>query len=103
MNHNVRKVLMAGVATVALLAAAGCASTKDLDSVRATAVEALNEARAAKTTADGAAATANEAKSIATNAQNTANRAAQAASEAQACCAANTDRIERMFKKSMSK
>ena len=103
MNTKVRKVLMAGAATVALLAAGGCASTSDLEAVRATAVEALNEARAAKTAADGAAATANEAKSIAGNAQNTANRAAQAASEAQACCAANTDRIERMFKKSMSK
>ncbi len=100
---NVRKVVMACAASAVLLAAGGCASTDEIESVRSTAVEALNEARAAKSAADSAAATAAEAKSIATSAQSAANRAAQAASEAQACCRANTDRIERMFEKSMSK
>ena len=94
-----KKFLYAGVAVLAFGVMSGCATTlseQDLDAVRATAEQALNEARAAS-------AGAEEAKRVATNAQNTANRAAQAASESQACCAANTDRIERMFQRSMSK
>ncbi len=99
-----KNFLYVGIVVVALGVMSGCATaTTDLDAVRATAEQALNEARAAKTTADAAQAGAEEAKRVAANAQNTANRAAQAASEAQACCAANTDRIERMFKRSMSK
>lgn len=99
-----KNFLYAGIAVVALGVMSGCSTTQtDLDAVRATAEQALNEARAAKTTADAANASAEEAKRVATNAQNTANRAAQAASEAQAASAANTDRIERMFQRSMSK
>jgi murein lipoprotein len=99
-----KNFLYVGVAVIALGVASGCGTPRaDLDGVRSTAEQALNEARAAKTTADAANASAEEAKRVATNAQNTANRAAQAASEAQACCAANTDRIERMFQRSMSK
>jgi murein lipoprotein len=98
-----KNFLYVGVAVIALGAMSGCVSSADLDAAKATAEQALNEARAAKTAADAANAGSEEAKRIATNAQNTANRAAQAASEAQACCAANTDRIERMFQRSMSK
>jgi hypothetical protein len=99
MNKN---FLYAGVAVLALGVASGCA-TNDIDGVRATAEQALNEARAAKTAADNANASAEEAKRVAANAQNTANRAAQAASEAQAAAAANAGRIERMFQRTMSK
>jgi murein lipoprotein len=98
-----KNFLYAGIAVLTLGMASGCASPGGIDEVRATAEQALTEARAAKTTADAANASAEEARRVATNAQNTANRAAQAASEAQACCAANTDRIERMFQRSMSK
>lgn len=97
-----KNFLYAGVAVVALGVMSGCATT-DLDGVRATAEQALSEARAAATTANTANASAEEAKRVATAAQNTANRAAQAASEAQACCTANTGRIERMFERGMSK
>jgi murein lipoprotein len=99
-----KNFLYVGVAVIALGVASGCGTPRaDLDGVRSTAEQALNEARAAKTAADNANASAEEARRVATNAQNTANRAAQAASEAQSCCAANTDRIERMFQRSMSK
>jgi len=93
-----KNFLYAGAAILALGVTSGCATVtpEELDAVRATAEQALSEARAAT-------AGAEEAKRIATNAQNTANRAAQAASEAQAAAAANTDRIERMFQRSMSK
>jgi murein lipoprotein len=99
-----KNFLYVGAAILALGVTSGCAVSKqDLDAVRATAEQALNEARAAKTTADAANASAEEAKRVATNAQNAANRAAQAASEAQACCNANTGRIERMFQRQMTK
>lgn len=90
--------LYAGVAVISLGVMSGCASVtpEALDAVRTTAEQALSEARAASTGVE-------EAKRIATNAQNSANRAAQAASQAQAGIAANTDRIERMFERSMSK
>ena len=93
-----KNFLYAGVAVIAFGVMSGCASItpEELDAVRATADQALSEARTAT-------AGAEEAKRIAANAQNTANSAAQAASQAQACCAANTDRIERMFERTMSK
>jgi murein lipoprotein len=99
-----KNFLYVGAAVVALGMMTGCATNgTELEGTRTTAEQALNEARAAKTAADNANANAEEAKRIATNAQNTANRAAQAASEAQAASAANTDRIERMFQRTMSK
>jgi murein lipoprotein len=99
-----KNFLYVGAAVIAFGMMSGCATNNaDLEGVRTTAEQALNEARAAKTTADAANAASEEARRVATNAQNTANRAAQAAGEAQACCAANTDRIERMFQRGMSK
>ena len=98
-----KNFLYVGVAVIALGVMSGCATNATVDAVRATADQALSEARAAKTTADAANAGAEEAKRVAASAQNAANRAAQAASEAQACCNANTDRVERMFQRGMSK
>jgi murein lipoprotein len=94
-----KNLLSVGVAVIALGVMSGCATNASLEAVRTTAETALNEARAAATTANAANAGAEEAKRVAANAQNTANRAAQAASEAQACCTANTGRIERMFQR----
>ena len=88
----------------------GCASTDSVKRAQATADEAkslaqqaASDASAAKGTADAANAAAADAKRMAANAQNTANSAAQAAAGAQSCCNANTEKLDRMFKKSMSK
>ncbi len=88
----------------------GCASTDSVKKAQATADEAKSlaqqassDATAAKSTADSAASAAADAKRMAANAQNTANSAAQAAAAAQSCCDANSEKLERMFKKSMSK
>jgi hypothetical protein len=43
------------------------------------------------------------AQQAATSAQNTANQAASAAQAAQQCCDANSEKLNRMFEKSMSK
>jgi hypothetical protein len=69
--------------------ASGCASTSDLKRVEATAEEALR--------------TANGASQQASSAASTADQALQAAQNAQACCDANTERMDRMFRKSMYK
>lgn len=99
--------------TAALMMAvglAGCASTDSVKKAQATADEAKSlaqqaatDATAAKSTADTASSAAADAKRMAANAQNTANSAAQAAAAAQSCCDANSEKLERMFKKSMSK
>ena len=92
----------ASVAAVVTLGA-GCASTDDLNALRAD-VEGLKGATAAaQSTADGAVSDAESARAEADQASRTANRALSAAREAQAGGAANSEKIERMFKKSMMK
>lgn len=92
---------IARLMTVALMASyiaigAGCASTSDIDEIR-------NMAREAKGAADRAERTAKRAESRATEAQRQAEQALSAANAAQACCTANTEKLNRMFKKSMTK
>lgn len=97
-------------ALMMVIGLSGCASTDSVKKAQATADEAkslaqqaASDASAAKSTADTAASAAADAKRMAANAQNTANSAAQAAAAAQSCCDANSEKLERMFKKSMSK
>ncbi len=75
---------------------AGCATSGDLERVEGIANNALSTAQAAQqsagaaqTAADGVAATANEAKA--------------SADAAQACCTETSDKIDRMFQRSMQK
>ena len=93
-----------------MVALAGCASTDSVKQAQATADEAkalasqaASDASSAKSTAETASAAAADAKRMAANAQNTANSASQAAAGAQSCCNANTEKLDRMFRKSMSK
>jgi methyl-accepting chemotaxis protein len=110
MNNVVVNVVKASAVAVALLATAGCQSSKALDEVRALAQGADQKATAAQTSANSAAAaatnannTATAAKSTADAAQSTANQALQAAQTAQAGVDEVNDKIDRMFKKSVSK
>jgi hypothetical protein len=110
MNNIVVNTVRVGVAALALLTAVGCQDTKALDEVRATAQKAGQDAAAAQSAADqarAAAATADRkadaAKSAADAAQSTANQALQAAQAAQAGVDAQNEKIDRMFKKSVSK
>ena len=82
----------------------GCAGLREqIDQANKTAQQAATDAAAAKRAADGVAATANEAKTRATNAQATADAAKRAADQANACCAANTEKIDRMFRERQKK
>jgi murein lipoprotein len=85
---NLRKVAAVSLIVVPVFLA-GCATTSDLAKVQATADQA-------NATAQRAAQSADEAKTM-------ASQAMQKAEEAQACCSQNTERLNRMFKKSMYK
>jgi methyl-accepting chemotaxis protein len=110
MNKIVVNTAKGAAIALALLASAGCQSSKALDEVRTIAERADQNATAAQAAANAASAsaatannTANAAKSAADNAQNTANQALQAAQSAQAGVDATNEKIDRMFKKSVSK
>ena len=81
---------------------AGCA-THDLDAMEADIESLKGAAAAAREMAAGAMSDAEAARAEAGQASRTANRALGAAREAQTCCAANSEKIDRMFKKSMMK
>ena len=85
LRNNCKVVLM----LAALVGLAGCATTSDLDAVRA-------EVKQANDTANSAAAKADAASKEAAAASQTANEAKVSADEA-------NSKIDRMFKKSMYK
>ena len=99
MNKNVLKV---GAIVLFLGLASGCATT-GLDEVKATANRAAADAAAAASSAEAARAAADRAAQAAASAQSTADQALSAATEAQACCEANRETMERMFRKVSSK
>lgn len=103
MKKAISTALKAGVAAAVLVAASGCASQATIDEIRATADRAVQDAAAAKAAADSAASSAQSARSAADSAQSAANQALSAAQASQACCDATNEKIDRMFKKSVSK
>jgi hypothetical protein len=103
MKKTISTTLKAVLAATALVAASGCVSQKTVDEIRATADKAVQDAAAARSAADSAASAAQSARSAADSAQSAANQALQAAQASQACCDATNEKIDRMFKKSVSK
>jgi hypothetical protein len=95
----IRYVLAAGLVFVL----AGCASTSEIQSLRAMTEEAMAISTGAKDQADAAMGAAQEANANAQRAMDRADAAMQAADEAQTCCEANTRRIDRLLERSMSK
>jgi hypothetical protein len=109
MNKTVANTLKAGAIALVVLTASGC-QTKLIEEVRAQAVKAGQDAAAAQATANQALTAANAAsgsagaaKSAADNAQSTANQALSAAQAAQAGVDATNEKMDRMFKQSVSK
>jgi len=110
MNNRIASTLRAGAISLALLTAAGCQSTKAVDEVRTLAQKAEQDAAAAQATANAASASATtannaaaSAKTAADNAQSTANQALQAARTAQTGVDETNEKMDRMFKKTVSK
>ena len=81
----------------------GCATTAQVEEAMSMARQVQSDAAAARDAAGAAARTAEEAKRAAAGAQGTAESARSAADQANACCAANTEKLDRMFKESMRK
>jgi hypothetical protein len=103
-DHQMKKTALRASGLVLLLVlAAGCATTADLNDVKATADRAAADAATAASAAEAARASADRAGQAASAAQRTADQALSAATESQACCEANRESMERMFQKSMSK
>ncbi len=105
-----KKIVTSLFLVAGLALAGGCASTKDLEAVRATADKAAAAAMKAQASADSAAAaaakaqaSADAAKYTSDAAKATADAAKASADSANACCHDTQTKIDRMFKKSMYK
>jgi hypothetical protein len=98
MATKLQAALRAAALVGSLAIVTGCASVtqEQLDEVRAA-------AESAQTAATAAQRTATQAQQTAQGAQSSATQALQAAQRAQACCDANTQRIDRMFEESQAK
>jgi ABC-type microcin C transport system permease subunit YejB len=107
MKKIARQVPAIAAVSFAAMFGIGCASTGNLEQMvkdaQKTATEALDTAKQAQSTANSASSKADQAMSAANSASNTANSVKSAADDAQACCTANTERLNRMFEKSMRK
>jgi len=111
MNKSIVVKLAAAAAVVAL---AGCTDIKplqaDVDSLKQQVSKLQTEVEASKASADSASraasaaqSSANQAATAAQGAQSTANQALSAAQAAQSSVDATNEKIDRMFKKSVSK
>lgn len=107
MNMNHRPLIAALLLSAGL---GGCASTSDLEALRAELDTVRSSAQSANTSADQAAqaaaaaqTSAERAQEMASEANATAQRAASQASEALSRTAETETKIDRMFKKAMYK
>src|SRR5882672_6659868 len=101
-------ILKAAAAVLALGAMTGCQDAvkvlqPQIDDLKAQVAKVASDTAAAKDAANAASNAAAAAQQAANAAQSTANDAKQAASDSAACCTATNEKIDRMFKKSMSK
>ena len=91
----------------AVAALAGCTDLKPLqaqvDTLKSQVSSLQSQVAAAKSAADGAGSAAASAASAASGAQSTANQALAAAQASQSCCDATNEKIDRMFKRTISK
>jgi outer membrane murein-binding lipoprotein Lpp len=114
-GSRMNKSIVVKLAAVAMVVGlAGCEDLKPLqaevDTLKTQVGQLRTDVDAAKASADAASraasaaqSTATQAASAASSAQSTANQALSAAQAAQASCDATNEKIDRMFKKSVSK
>ena len=99
-------VIKAAAAAV-VVALAGCTDLKPLqsqvDDLKSQVAKLQSDVAGAKSSADAASAKADAASTAASGAQSTANQALAAAQAAQAAVDATNEKIDRMFKRSISK
>jgi len=97
-------------ATAAVAVAVGLAACTDIKPLQAEVADmkaqlakVQGDVSAAKSSADQANSAAQSANQAASGAQSTANQAVAAAHASQSCCDATNEKIDRMFKRSVSK
>ena len=95
-NTSVKITAKAALVALFSIGLASCASTADIDSIKAMAEQAQQTASQMEDRLKQAEDNASEALA-------TAKEADQKADEAKQCCDANTDRMDRMFKKLQQK
>ena len=93
MQHTLKLAARSAAIALAVGLGAGCATTGELEEVRAIATRAQQEAQAAR---DAAASTQGADAAAAAEAQRTADAA-------QACCNETNDKLERAWDKGMRK
>jgi hypothetical protein len=103
-----KSAIVVKVAAVAILAAlAGCTDLKPLqavvDNLKAQVGKLQSDLQAARGAADQANSAAQSASQAASGAQSTANQALAASQASQSCCDATNEKIDRMFRRSVSK
>ena len=102
MQSRLFRLFIASGLLVCLSASAGCAK-KDVDRLESELEEVRALATSAKTSGDEALQTAQAANATAADAKQTADAAKATADEAKAMAEDNSARIDRMFKKAVSK
>ena len=95
MNRVIRTSTLIPILVLAM-AASGCATTAELDKMRADIQSASDRAASAQASADAAMAEAKAARAAAENAE-------RAALDAKAAAEATDEKIDRMFKQTMNK
>jgi hypothetical protein len=100
-------VVKAAAAVALVVGLAGCTDLKPLQAevadLKAQLAKVQGDASAAKSSADQANSAAQSANQAASGAQSTANQAVAADHASQSCCDATNEKIDRMFKRSVSK
>jgi murein lipoprotein len=100
-------VVKAAAAVVIAFGLAACTDIKplqaDIADLKAQLAKAQGDIATAKSSADQANSAAQSAGQAASGAQSTANQALAAAHASQSCCDATNEKIDRMFKRSVSK
>src|SRR6202035_4993930 len=103
-----KSAIVLKVAAVAVVAGlVGCTDLKALQAqvsnLKSQVGKLQSDVQAAKQAADQANSAAQSASQAASGAQSTANQALAAAQASQSCCDATNEKIDRMFKRSVSK
>jgi hypothetical protein len=100
-------VVKAAAAVAVVVGMAGCTDLKPLqaqvDDLKAQVAKLGGDLSSARSSADQANSAAQSASQAASGAQSTANQALAAAHASQSCCDATNEKIDRMFKRSVSK
>jgi hypothetical protein len=100
-------VVKVAAAVAAVAGMVGCTDLKpiqaQIDDLKAQVAKTSSDLAGAKSSADSANSAAQSASQAASGAQSTANQALAAAHASQSCCDATNEKIDRMFKRSVSK